>query len=50
MQPMQWQEQKCTSLSLLNSTKETNAIEKYERKNQEDKIYLQNLDSMILFT
>jgi hypothetical protein len=43
---MKWQEHiKCSNPSLLNSTKATNAMEEYERKNKEE-IHkeLQNLD------
>jgi hypothetical protein len=34
LQPMQWQEHKCSSLSHSNPTKATNAIDRYERKNK----------------
>jgi hypothetical protein len=34
MQPMQWQEHKCSSPSHSNPTKATNAMERYKRKNK----------------
>src|SRR3954468_16970174 len=45
MHQMQWQEHmKCSSPPLSNPTKETKAMEEYEKKNKENTNELQDLD------